>query len=137
MNFARLVPAALLTSGTIGAAKQGPEVVAKITDTVKVVMVRYELSQLAQGYDRDAILEMPVPKPGEPEAFSEWVRKSMSARGGRDPALDLWEVPYRFDWSSGSKVMRSQGPDLQPGPCASGEPQDGADDLCEIVGVKQ
>lgn len=136
MNPARLVPALLLTTGTIGAAKQGPEVVAKVANTVKVIMVRYELSQLAQAFDRDLALEMPVPKPGEPEAYSVWVRTVLRGGSGRDAAFDLWETPYRFDFAAGSKVMRSQGPDREPGPCAAAEPQAGADDLCEIVGVK-
>lgn len=136
MNPARLVPALLLTTGTIGAAKNGPEVVAKVTDTVKVVMVRYELSQLAQMYDRDSILGLPVPKPGNAEKFSEWVRECLRAGGGRDAAQDLWETPYRFDWATGVLTMRSVGPDREPGQCASNEEREGVDDLCEIVGKK-
>lgn len=136
MNPARLVPAALLASGTIGAAKKGPDVVAKVTETVKVVMVRYELSQLAQAYDRDRVLDMPVPKPGQPEKFAEWVRANLRAGANRDAANDLWDVPYRFDWASGVATIRSVGPDGQPGPCASGEIAEGADDLCEIVTPK-
>ena len=134
MNPARLVPALLLTTGTIGAAKKGPEVVAKVSDAVKVVLVRYELAQLAQGYDRDHVLAMPLPKPGQPEQFANWVRESMRGGGGRDAALDLWETAYRFDWASGVLVMRSVGPDKAPGQCATGELAEGADDLCEIVG---
>lgn len=137
MNPGRLIPTLLLATGTVGAAKKGPDVVAKVTDTVKIVMVRYELTQLAQMYDRDAILTMPVPKPGEPEKFSNWVRESLKAGGGRDVANDLWETPYRFDWATGVKVIRSVGPDKEPGPCATNEVREGVDDLCEIVGERK
>ena len=134
MNPGRLIPALLLTTGTVGAAKKGPEVVAKVTDTVKVVLVRYELSQLAQTYDRDALLKLPIPKPGDQERFSAWVRECMRAGGGRDAALDLWETAYRFDWATGVKVMRSVGPDRLPGPCAGNQEAEGVDDICEVVG---
>ncbi|MBM4342995.1 MAG: hypothetical protein FJ100_06420 [Deltaproteobacteria bacterium] len=137
MNPGRLIPSLLLATGTVGAAKNGPEVAAKITDTIKIVLVRYELAQLAQTYDRDAVLNLPIPKPGDQDRFSNWVRECLKAGGGRDVALDLWETAYRFDWASGVKVMRSVGPDKQPGPCATNQEQQGVDDLCEIVGERK
>ncbi len=153
MDLARVLPLALTLGGAGLVAQGGGKVAARVIDTVKVVMTRSELSQVANLLEIDATLGHRLPR-GD-KAFAAWLRESLRARSGRDPALDLWQTPYQLGRDGSRWVVRSNGPNLQrdscadprdegraveaavaaqlaakPGVAGSADDHDGPDDLC-------
>ncbi len=91
----------------------------RIVDTVKVVFVRSELSQIARIIEADAVLGQRPPKSAD--ALAAFLRQSMRTAAGRDASLDLWQTPYELAREGGQRVIRSLGPNKRRDACASGE----------------
>ena len=118
MDLARALPLVLTLGGAGLVAKGGGRVAERVIYTVKVVMTRSELSQVANLLDTDSVLGQRLPR-GD-KAFAAWLRENMQARSGRDPALDLWQVPYQLGRDGKRLVVRSAGPNQTRDSCSAG-----------------
>lgn len=127
----RLVPLLIVGGGLAATGKVAPELTKRVIDTVKTVLVRAELAQLASALERDAAIDLRVPRTDDPAGLQNYIHENMTARAGRDPANDLWEQPYRYELVADSPRLASAGPDQTVGVCAGAEGQ--GDDLCENV----
>lgn len=118
MDLARALPLVLSLGGAGLVAKGGGKVADRVIDTVKIVMTRSELSQVANLLETDNVLGARLPR-GD-AAFQAWLRENLRARSGRDPALDLWQVPYQLGREGRVLVVRSLGPNMHRDSCATG-----------------
>ncbi len=121
---ARLLPLVLALGGAGVVVRNGGEVATRIVDTVKVVFVRSELSQIARLIEADAVLGQRPPK--SPEALANYLRESMRSAAGRDASLDLWQTPYGLTRQGQTRVVRSLGPNKQVDACATGRAEGAA-----------
>lgn len=81
-----------------------------IIDFAKSTMVKYEMSSLAKTIQAKAYGKNIIPTP---ENFRQYVRDSMQS--SRDPSLDLWDMPYKFERKGKLGVIVSYGPDKKKG----------------------
>jgi len=129
----RLVPLLLVGGGLAATGKVAPQLSTRIIDTVKTVLVRAELAQIASQMERDAVAGLGLPRTDDPASLRNYLHENMTAHGGRDAANDLWHAPYRFEKkvsaSADEPSLVSSGPDGQAGQCAASA--GGGDDLCE------
>lgn len=136
----RLMPLILVAGGLAGVAKTAPGVTDRVLTTFRSVAVRHEIGTIARLLENGLTLGTSVPRPGDPQGFATFIRENMSARGGRDPSLDLWETPYRLEGTAKNLVVVSCGANTTRETCpesfAPAEPgsePSGPDDLCEPV----
>ena len=127
----RLLPLLLVGGGLAATGKAAPELTTHVVGTVKALLVKAEMAQIASSMERDAVAGLGLPKAGNLPSLQNWLRSNMTAHGGRDPTLDLWDQPYRFEKMNDIMILASQGPDKAPGDCAG--PNGADDDLCEAV----
>lgn len=125
--------------GAGAAVKQGPEMLEKVTNSVKSIMTSHELSQIASTMEMDSMGGTRVPGPGQAEALARYINSTFTSKSGRDPAMDLWGNPYRTDrLDDGRLILLSVGPngtrdDCDGGGDAAGAGHDDADDVCCLV----
>ena len=118
ITLTRILPALLVVGGGAAAANGGATVGADLMDTVKVVMVRYELASAVKLLEADFVLSGSLPGSSSPEALSIYLRENMKATFGRDSGLDMWNGPYRLRRVGGGIAMVSYGPNGQRDECA-------------------
>lgn len=135
----RFMPLLLVAGGLAGVAKTAPGMSEHVLDTVKSILVQHEIATVARALEHGKLLGNSLPQPGQPEAFAAFIRETMSARG-RDPALDLWQMPYRLEARGSTVVVVSCGPNGVRESCPDkavpvdgAAPRSGPDDLCEPV----
>ena len=116
--LARIMPALLVVGGGIAAAKGGLTVGTDIIDTVKAVMVRYELASATKLLESDFVLSGRLPGSSSRGALSNYLRENMKGSFGRDPGLDMWNTPYRLRRVAGGVAIVSYGPNGQRDECA-------------------
>ena len=134
----RLVPLVLVAGGLAGLARTAPQTTERVLQTVRSVLVQHEVATIARAIGHAKTLGAATPQPGQPSQLAAFIRETMSAKG-RDPALDLWETPYRLELQGQGLVVVSCGPNRVRDACPSGvAPGDTSldsapDDVCETV----
>lgn len=112
----------------------GGAIVDPILNTVRSFVATYELGILRDRMISEHQSVGQFPRPGDEEELRSFIHETMSVqKGARDPALDPWEFPYRFE-SGGSGdwyVLFSTGPNGQTDDCVEAGDEalmdDGAD----------
>lgn len=92
----RLFPLIFAAGGLATATGAGGNMVGKVVDTVKVILVRSELSNIGDLLVLNASAGMGVPEPGDNDALAAFIHENTYAKGERDPANDLWDTPYEI-----------------------------------------
>ncbi|GEM_PF-2849512 len=108
IDLARYLPALMLAGGAGVAAKGGGEVGKHLLDTVKVVVVRFEMGAVAQGLEIEAVTGGRLPK--SQSSFQAYLANNVKSRTGRDPTRDLWNNAYVLTKVDGKPTLVSYGP---------------------------
>lgn len=128
----RLLPPLLAVSGVVGVARVVPEQVERVTGKVRATLVQSELAEMAAAMERDAVAGLPLPTPGDQARLKTWLQANFQARQGRDPAVDLWQHPYRIVLTSDPACRRPRGCPAVVSDGADGVAQTD-DDLWEVA----
>lgn len=116
MDVTRLMPVALALGSAGVVANGGGKVATQVVDTVKAVLTRSELSQIAKLLEADSALGKRPPR--DAAGLKAWLGENMRGRSGRDPADDLWGHPYRIARQDRERVVLSLGPNGKRDRCA-------------------
>ena len=117
-----VMPLAMMMAGVTMTATVGKDAAERVINTVKVGLTEYELSGISTGLKQDYIYGEDLEELSQsPADFSEHIRGSMEADKGRDPAFDLWNIPYALmpDSQAGETgfVVYSLGPNKEDDAC--------------------
>lgn len=116
--MSRLLLVTALLSAAFFATDRGRRTVTAAVDFAKTMVTTFELSSL-----RDAVVmdyHVTGHDPQVDDAFADYARANLDARGGRDLALDHWGNPYQLrDLGAGAYLLLSVGANgYEDGGCA-------------------
>ncbi len=126
----RLLGIVTMIGGVGAAVGGGNAIIDPILNTVRSFVATYELNII-----RDRMISEnegfgQFPEPGDDEALKEFIYETMKhSERGRDPSLDPWDEPYRFDEGGSGDwyVLSSTGPNLDADDCVDAGSDMGAD----------
>lgn len=110
------MPLMLALGGAGAAVKGGGKVATQVVDTVKAVLTRSELSEMAKLIETDSALGKHPPR--DAKALRSYIGENVRARSGRDPADDLWGNAFRIVRQGRERVLLSTGPNGTRDRCA-------------------
>ena len=93
----RWVPLLLSGAGVYAGWQLGVPVLHETVDSVKSVLTRYELGNLAEHMMTDSAAGFALPPADDAEAFARYLHREAHAGMGRDVASDLWGHAYRLE----------------------------------------
>lgn len=133
LPFARVVPTLLLLGGGAVVAHSGAQLGTEVLDTVKVVAARWELSSAARAIEADFVSHGALPGSRSLADFGAYLRENLRSNFGRDPALDLWQNPYRYRRLGSDIAVISYGPNGRRDACARADPDQAAAEVAAAV----
>ncbi len=136
-QLTRIIPLVLVGGGAVAAVGSGRDTYNRITDTVKTIVSRYEMSNISTALQAEIIGSGGLPDlEYEEEDVSEYIRGVVQGKYGRDAAMDMWGNPYLIEEVSDSEILLvSTGPNGIRDGCSDYD-QDEAD-VGEIIDLAE